>query len=103
MASVTKVNLTLNKHLWDRFNELRGEAERVLGERINFSSYANSVLKQVVQTLETFLQKKKEGTLTPEFMIEYFNKLAAAEGKRVIREAKKGGQKKALSPSTKRN
>jgi len=94
MAYVTKVNLTLNKRLWDRFNELRDEYAQVLGERVSFSEYANNVLKQMVETMELFLKKKREGTLTPEFQIEHFRKLVSVEEKKVIREAYKGGKKK---------
>lgn len=89
MALVTKVNITLNKRLWDKFNELRKETEVLLGERVNFSAYANDVLKQMVDTMEMFLKKKKEGTLTPDYMIEHSRKLAEAEVKKVIREAKR--------------
>ncbi len=89
MAYVTKVNLTLNKRLWDRFNELRGEYAQVLGEKVSFSEYANDILKQVVETMELFLKKKREGMLTPEFQIEHFRKLAGAKEKRVIREARR--------------
>jgi protein associated with RNAse G/E len=100
MAIVTKVNLTLNKYLWERFNELREEAYEITGERINFSSYTNAVLKQLVDTLEVFIQKKKEGTLTPDFMIEHFRKLAGAEEKKVIREAyKQRGKRKPAKTS----
>jgi hypothetical protein len=99
MARVTKVNLTLNKHLWERFNELRDEAEELLGGKINFSSYANDVLRQMVNTLEIFLEKKKEEALTPEFIIEHFRKLSEAEGKKVVREACKRGNKKPVKAS----
>jgi protein associated with RNAse G/E len=100
MAIVTKVNLTLNKRLWERFNELREEAYEITGEKINFSSYANAVLKQMVDTLEVFIQKKKEGALTPDFMIEHFRKLAGAGEKRVVKEAyKQGGKRKPAKAS----
>lgn len=100
MAYVTKVNITLNKRLWNRFNELRNEYEQALGERVSFSEYANDVLKQMVETMELFLEKKREGVLTPEFQIRHFRKLASAEEKKVIKEAyKQGGKRKPAKAS----
>lgn len=89
MAYVTKVNLTLNKRLWERFLELRDEYAQALGEKVSFSEYANDVLKQMVQTMELFLKKKRQGTLTADFQIKHFRKLAGAEEKRVIRETRR--------------
>lgn len=89
MGRTCKVNLTLDHHLWMEFNKLRDEMSDVLGSRIEFSPYANSVLRQMVDTMRVFLKKKREGTLTAEFIKEHFRKLAEAEGKKVEREANK--------------
>ena len=89
-----RVNLTVNRRLYERFSELRKEAQEILGEKVEFSPYVNATLKGLVETLELFLKKKKEGQLTPDFMISYFYQLTHKESQKVIKEAKKGGQKK---------
>lgn len=84
-----RINLSVNKRLYERFNELRAEAIKELGQRVEFSPYVNSVLKQLVETLEIFLKKKREGKLTPDFMISHFAQLTLKEGEKVIKEAKR--------------
>lgn len=92
--TTTRVNLSLNAYVYREFAKLRAEYMRVLGEKVELSSYTNDMLRQMVPMMRDFLEKHKKGQLTSDYMISHYHQMANKEAQKVIKEAKRKIKKK---------